>query len=439
MGSRPIRLRIAPELVSRRLRARLAQESAQDSRSSPLSPYQTSIPPSEHSNQFPLSTDNDERERQNAIISEMGFDSAWSRSSTPLQHLQDHQPTPESSSPSPTSSDQSHPPHQRTSPLSILDDGPDPSFGDGSTALGLTKPAGLTTLPGKQHTPSRPIVTDKDSFRARKASAASVYTLGRDPTSPVVQTLPRARGADGRPRAATRDFPQTQTRRPSASSPKASTLPRPKLPSTLSSDRPTNSRQAKQSKPIPSTSLGLSPSPKPRLGPRSKPSTARKVSTPTHPSVLRNQRPRSLSASSIHEMGPLPPWSTEPSPLIYRVDPQADGAEPGYDDLILPTVARQLEAQQKLRTDLAERSKTSPVDVSDWDPIGTPVLLRKVTPSPLPVSLPSPLPASPSEPTPPSPSSLRSLKLPAPQPNPSASPDERPIRPAQVSFIHTFP
>ncbi|KAA1098500.1 hypothetical protein PGT21_035948 [Puccinia graminis f. sp. tritici] len=109
-------------------------------------------------------------------------------------------------------------------------------------------------------------------------------------------------------------------------------------------------------------------------------------------------RPRSMSASSIRDIGgsssnntpgALPPWTTDPSPRIYRVDPAnnsplngSDFKPPSHDDLILPTVARQIEKQTKLLTiSPTEHPTFSSVssNFSQWEALGPQLLLRKAS------------------------------------------------------------
>ncbi|WAQ85447.1 hypothetical protein PtA15_6A75 [Puccinia triticina] len=104
-------------------------------------------------------------------------------------------------------------------------------------------------------------------------------------------------------------------------------------------------------------------------------------------------RPRSMSASSLRDPGPsipgaLPPWTTDPSPRIYRVDPAANNSPlngsdfkpPSHDDLILPTVARQIEKQTKLLTPTDHPTFSSvSSNFSQWEALGPQLLLRKAS------------------------------------------------------------
>ncbi|KNZ54975.1 hypothetical protein VP01_2802g4 [Puccinia sorghi] len=85
----------------------------------------------------------------------------------------------------------------------------------------------------------------------------------------------------------------------------------------------------------------------------------------------------------------LPPWSTDPSPRIYRVDAATNSAldtsefkPPSHDDLILPTVARQIEKQTKLLalndTDHPTYSSVSS-HFPQWEALGPQLLLRKAS------------------------------------------------------------
>lgn len=118
----------------------------------------------------------------------------------------------------------------------------------------------------------------------------------------------------------------------------------------------------------------------------------------TPPSTLKSKnlksRTRSLStASLLDSRDPLtqqPPWSTDPSPKIYRIDPNLNQPghqsfkPPGHDDLILPTVARQIEKQSKLQQ-LAIQPTQDPTfsiatpNFSQWESLGPQLLLRKAS------------------------------------------------------------
>ncbi|PLW05492.1 hypothetical protein PCASD_26446 [Puccinia coronata f. sp. avenae] len=122
---------------------------------------------------------------------------------------------------------------------------------------------------------------------------------------------------------------------------------------------------------------------------KSSSSTPRRTQT-AHTKTF-TMRPRSLSASSLREgasaPAALPPWTTDPSPKIYRVDPATnsalDGSDfkpPSHDDLILPTVARQIERQNKLLSvNHADHPAYTAVSshFAQWEALGPQLLLRK--------------------------------------------------------------
>jgi hypothetical protein len=101
-----------------------------------------------------------------------------------------------------------------------------------------------------------------------------------------------------------------------------------------------------------------------------------------------NPRRRSMSTSSLTpDNGPLPPWTANSSPLLYRIDangnigprdpfandvprvasPEDGGENRTWDDVILPTVAKQL------RKEMMD-PRVSRVDglITSWDRDGTP-------------------------------------------------------------------
>ncbi|POW11211.1 hypothetical protein PSTT_05411 [Puccinia striiformis] len=141
---------------------------------------------------------------------------------------------------------------------------------------------------------------------------------------------------------------QQQQQKPTASSHRLVPSNNRLAPSTPKSQRSVSAqtaaqRQRERSK---STANQLSPTiiTKPAT-PRTTPSKPSSRST-TNTKKLK-LRPRSLSASSIRDSigpGSLPPWTTDPSPRIYRVDQSNnsplhgdDFKPPSHDDLILPT------------------------------------------------------------------------------------------------------
>ncbi|KAH9812894.1 hypothetical protein DFH28DRAFT_898430 [Melampsora americana] len=424
-----VQLRIAPELVSRRLRARRARESTTTSvspRLALLHPDRAFTPSSSSENESGSSN-----EPKNNNLPGSPTQSVWSSPTTPIdiqhqnQHALNFSPTPDTAFN-----------HQSlTTPISMIDDDNQRQLSVKSSALGLSQ------LP----------MTSNSSLPQRA------------PTSPREHS-PRLRSTSGMASASPRA--QSQTRNPDPPAPrttKDSRAPFVKLPISSSSpsgshlrSKPGHSPNANHS-PRPNGSVNNSPSlprqrantqstahnlsAKPRLGVRSKPTPIRNTTAPFNRNRTASAgRPRSLSvssiSSSIRDSGALPPWSTDPSPRLYRVDPKAEGVEPGFDDMILPAVARQLEAQQKIKIDLAESSKLGTVDASEWDPAGTPMLIRKITPPPPPLDEPKASPSTPpSEHDRSSRSSLSSSsRVPSIEYRRTAD-DDRPIRPAQP---HTF-
>ncbi|KAH9472782.1 hypothetical protein MJO28_001354 [Puccinia striiformis f. sp. tritici] len=198
---------------------------------------------------------------------------------------------------------------------------------------------------------------------------------------------------------------QQQQPKPTASSHRLVPSNNRLAPSTPKSQRSVSAqtaaqRQRERSK---STANQLSPTiiTKPAT-PRTTPSKPSSRST-TNTKKLK-LRPRSLSASSIRDSigpGSLPPWTTDPSPRIYRVDQSNnsplhgdDFKPPSHDDLILPTVARQIEKNSKLlfaasSHDLPQ-STITPIQNNDtfstihsnfsqWETLGPQLLLRKAS------------------------------------------------------------
>lgn len=425
-----VQLRIAPELVSRRLRARRAREPTTTSvspRLALLHPDRAFTPSSSSENESGSSN-----EPKNTTLPGSPTQSIWSSPITPIdiqqqnRHALNFSPTPEASF--------NH--QSSTTPISMVDDENQQQLSVKSSALGLSQLPMISNTSLPKRTPASPA---EHSPRLRS-------TTGMTSASPRAQS--QTRNPDPASRRTTKDSRAPSVKLPvSSSSPSGTPLRSKQSPNPNLSPRPNGSTNNSPSSPrqranTQNTAQNLSS--KPRLAVRSKPLPLRNTTAPFNRTRIASAgRPRSLSvssiSSSIRESGALPPWSTDPSPRLYRVDPQAEGVEPGFDDMILPAVARQLEAQQKIKTDLAENSKLTAVDVSEWDPAGTPVLIRKITPPPPPLEEPKP-----TSPTPPSEhdqssrssrsSSSSSTRPPSIVYRPTAD-DDRPIRPAQP---HTF-
>ncbi|KAG0149281.1 hypothetical protein CROQUDRAFT_89369 [Cronartium quercuum f. sp. fusiforme G11] len=411
-----VQLRIAPELVSRRLRARQAKES-QSPTLTPhlLSPQRDGAFTPTSSSENDSGSSKDPRSNHHLLNH-----TASSRPITPLEQQYQHQ----------TASSSSH--NLQDSSSSGLD-----TEDDASVREEITSALGLGKIPPTSQLP-KPIRSRKNS-RLRSASELTIATLTSfepphsNPKTPSKSGIKESRATSNKNTAS----PSQPSRR------------KPTLTNSPEFEHSSKGlRYGSQTAPLPrqrtstQTSIGSALT-KPRLAGRAKAGAARNTSTPLNPHRKNaNGRPRSLSASSISEMlmtddDTLPPWSIDPSPRLYKVDPTAADVEPGYDDLILPTVARQLEAQQKARGDfLAEHNKKcGPIDVSEWDPAGTPVLVRRITPPP------APLPPTVPIPTTESPALMEQDQCVVPSPVSSRSPtpelrhstvDERPIRPAQV-------
>ncbi|EGG13140.1 uncharacterized protein MELLADRAFT_58478 [Melampsora larici-populina 98AG31] len=423
-----VQLRIAPELVSRRLRARRAREPTTTSvspRLALLHPDRAFTPSSSSENESGSSN-----EPKNTNLAGSPTQSVWSSPTTPIdihqqnRHALNFSPTPEASFN-----------HQSlTTPITMIDDENQQQLNVKSSALGLSQLPLISNSSLTKQATTSPV---EHSPRLRSTSGMTSASQ----RSPRAQSQPR--NADPPSRRSTKDSrapsvkPSITSPSPSGShvrskpihSPNPDLSPRPNGPSNNSPSLP---RQRANTQ---STAHTLSS--KPRLGVRSKPTPTRNTTAPLNRNRTASAgRPRSLSvssiSSSIRESGALPPWSTDPSPRLYRVDPKAEGVEPGFDDMILPAVARQLEAQQKIKTDLAESSKLSAVDISEWDPAGTPMLIRKITPPPPPLAEPkAPTPTPPSEHDHSSRTSFSSSsRAPSIEYRPTAD-DDRPIRPAQ--------
>ncbi|CAH7675411.1 expressed protein [Phakopsora pachyrhizi] len=395
-----VQLPIAPELVSRRLRAKRGRES---NNSTPLlsSNHQLNHLHSHHHQNFqqhPRSLSSEQHQHHQQQILFLNHQNH--ESDTIINRLKP--PTPDSLL---SSSDEDHPGHphtplglsssnhphqsssapqnQQISSLALLNHSqsalpqkiyptpsPDPLL-QSPTPLGLSKPSGI---PQRSKIPfgSRPSLSNETELQASP--------------QPSVRTRKRSEATEnlGQQRRNLTHY-TTQPKSPSA-------------PHQTSRQRTTSATQPRTNNNLATRS---STNKKTRAA-----NSNRKASDPSQSrSKSARQRPRSVSVSSIEN--PLPPWSADPSPQIYRIDPLSKDSAPKFDDLILPAVARQLEKQQNLLIlDSSQPSTTkAAVDFSEWEKPGAPVLMRgvsndkpsdgssKAQTSPLPVveTIPSPL------------------------------------------------